>query len=67
MDKSFGRKEMRAYALFKNKVPFKAEPRGDDPAFWSALLLQKCLVKAAEGRCKGERWKAGLLLIVCRE
>lgn len=53
---------MKAYVQFENTVPFKAEPRGDD-----ALLLQKCLEEAAEGRWKGERWKTGPLLIVCRE
>lgn len=62
MDKSFDGKEMKAYVQFENTVPFKAEPRGDD-----ALLLQKCLEEAAEGRWKGERWKTGPLLIVCRE
>lgn len=37
--KSFGGKEMRAYVQFKNKVPFKAEPRGGNPTFWCAAPL----------------------------
>lgn len=39
VDKSLGGKEMRAYARFKNEVPFKAELGGGDLTLGSAAPL----------------------------